>query len=417
MSGPAGTGSRVVLGFQTEYFPPDVNANADLYGTLVEHLAPLLDAVDIVTARPHYGSRIEGSGLRHFADSVRVIRSRPPSWRHRANLAARFVSELSFAARNTFAALRASRDWDVVVASSPPLFLGVGALVVARARRIPLVWWVQDLHPEIAAALGLVAPESRPVRILHRAHDLVLRHAQVSIAISEAQRRTLLDAYPCAPPERVVVLENPATHAEAVTRCDLSCGEPVIGSDEPMIVAYTGNMGMSQGLEHVLDVAAAVRARPVRFVLHGEGAAEADLRQAAARQRLDNVEFSHFASDDEYVELLRRAHALLLCLRPGIDRYSFPSKVWTYLAAARPIVAWAGSGGAVETTIARSGAGVFAPWGDVPAAVESLVQLRDDRRRQELATAAREFAAFHASPEAHAKRLADLVRTAAAASS
>jgi glycosyltransferase involved in cell wall biosynthesis len=402
------TAAPVVLGFQTEYFPPDVTANADLYGTLVAHLGDHLDRVDVVTARPHYGALRPRESHEQLPGNARVLRCRAPSWRLRANLLTRFVSELGFSARNALTALRASRDWDVVLASTPPMLLGVGALFVARVRRIPLVWWVQDLHPEIACALGLASEHSWKVRLLHRAHASVLRHSQLTIAISDAQRRTLLATYPELRPDRVVVLENPASHPEAAVARDAA-------PNGSLVVAYTGNLGLSQGLEHVLDVAEAMRDRPVRFVLHGTGAAEDDLKLAARNRNLDNVEFGPFTTDSEYVAMLRSAHVLLLCLRPDIDRYSFPSKLWTYFAAGRPILAWAGHDGAVEETIAASGAGVFAPWGDVPAAVRTLEALSNANYRAKLADAASEFSARHATPEVHAKQLADLIRTTAAA--
>jgi glycosyltransferase involved in cell wall biosynthesis len=404
------TATRVVLGFQTEYFPPDVNANADLYGTLVTHLGHHLDRVDVVTARPHYGAALPREDDEKLPSNVRVLRCRAPSWRLRTNLLTRFVSELAFSARNAFAALRVSRDWDVVLASTPPMLLGIGALAVAGVRRIPLVWWVQDLHPEIACALGLASENNWKIRLLHRVHASVLRHATLTLAISDAQRRTLLAAYPGLRPDRVVVLENPASHPEAAVARDAA-------PDRPLVVAYTGNLGLSQGLEHVLDVADAMRDRPVRFVLHGAGVAEDDLKVAARNRHLDNVEFGQLTTDAEYVAMLRRAHVLLLCLRPDIDRYSFPSKLWTYFAAGRPVLAWAGHDGAVEETITASGAGVFAPWGDVPAAVRALEALSDANYRAKLADAASEFSARHATPEAHAKQLGDLIRTTAAAPS
>jgi glycosyltransferase involved in cell wall biosynthesis len=288
------------------------------------------------------------------------------------------------------------------------LFLGLGALVVARTRRIPLVWWVQDLHPEIATALELTARQGAAFRVMHGLHDLVLRQAHTVIAISEPQRRTLLEAYPGVRPERVVVLENPATHTSAGQLKDPPSGET-------LNVTYTGNLGLSQGLGHVLDVAAVVRDLPVRFLIHGNGAAESTLKRAAAREGLDNVEFSGFVADDEFYALLRRSHVLLLVLRPGIDRYSFPSKLWTYFAVGRPVLAWAGPGGAIEETLRQSGAGVFAAWGDVPASRDALTELLDARRRHRLAAAARAFSQSHCTPETHAKQLADVLLAATGA--
>jgi colanic acid biosynthesis glycosyl transferase WcaI len=394
--------SRIVVGFQTQYFPPDRASNAILYASLVDHLGGLLGRVDVVTARPHYDEHTCQLPDPAVADTVRVVRCRAPHWRRHHSLPARFASELSFSARNAVAALRASRDWDVVLASTPPLVLGLGSAVVARARKIPLVWWVQDLHPEIATALDLASGGSPAFRLLHRAHDWILRGARTVVAVSAAQRQTLLESYPSLCPDRVIVLENPAAHDHAT-----ELGEPPCG--EQLLVSYTGNLGRSQGLEHVLDVAAAVRHLPVRFVLHGNGAAEPSLRSATSERKLDNVEFSRFLADEEYLQLLHRTHVLMLVLRPGIDRYSFPSKLWTYLAAGRPIVGLAGQGGAVEQTLQQSGAGVFAPWGDVPASVAAITELVDERRRSELAAAARTYYRLHPTPAAHARQLAEVL--------
>jgi colanic acid biosynthesis glycosyl transferase WcaI len=401
----AGTSApRVVVGFQTQYFPPDPASNAVLYGSLVNHLGTLVGRVDVVTARPHYGEPGAQRSDTDISRTARVVRCRPPHWRRRDSLPARFVSELSFSVRNTIAAFRSSGDWDVVLASTPPLVLGLGAFAVARVRKIPLVWWVQDLHPEIATALEVASAGGAAFRLLHSAHDRILREARIVIAISETQRETILDAYPAISPDRVVVLENPATHAVASELGNPPCGDE-------LTVAYTGNMGRSQGLEHVLDVAATIRDLPVRFVLHGNGAAEVSLKKAADRRRLHNVEFSCFTTDGEYLGLLRRSHVLLLVLRPGIDRYSFPSKLWTYLAAGRPIIGWTGSGGAVERTLRESGAGVFAPWGDVPASAAAIADVIDGQRRLELAAAARRFYRSHPTPMVHARQLARVLIT------
>jgi colanic acid biosynthesis glycosyl transferase WcaI len=266
------------------------------------------------------------------------------------------------------------------------------------------VWWVQDLHPEIAEALGLVSKRSLSFRALHALHAWVLAHAELVITISEAQRRALLEAYPRVVSQKVTVLENPSTH------------QGIPNAPEPsdrLTITYTGNLGFSQGLEHVLQVAERVRNLPVRFVLHGRGNAESKLRELVDTMSLDNVDFSGFVEDQEYLELLQRSDVLLLSLRPGIDRYSFPSKLWTYMAAARPILACIGRGGAVDETLSLSGAGVVSTWGDVEGGVAAIGQMLDAGQRREMGMAASRYYAAHVTPERHAALLATLLcRTA-----
>jgi glycosyltransferase involved in cell wall biosynthesis len=220
------------------------------------------------------------------------------------------------------------------------------------------------------------------------------------ITVSEAQRQALLDAYPDVPPARVVVLENPAAHRVPLR-------PPELGDD--LTITYTGNLGLSQGLDHVLHVADRVRGLPVRFLLHGRGAAETEVRALATRLGLDNVAFSGFVNDGEYMELLQRSDVLLLSLRPGVDRYSFPSKLWTYMTAGRPIWACVGRGGAVEETLTQSGSGIVTTWGNVEEAVDAVKDLFDVQRRSTMSAAAVRFQGSHLTPEDHANALADLI--------
>jgi glycosyltransferase involved in cell wall biosynthesis len=388
----------LILGFQTEYFPPDPSSNATLYGRLVEHISPRFARMDVVTAGPH--GDLDATSPPTFTADVRVRRCPPPSWSMRRSVPARFASELWFSVRNSWLAARSSSDWDVLLSSTPPLVLGGGATLVARVRRIPSIWWVQDLHPEIAVALGVASPQSISFRLLHSLHAWILRCASIVITVSEAQRQALLEAYPKVPPDRVVVLENPAAHQAA--------SNPPEGGNH-LTITYTGNLGLSQGLEHVVHVADRVRSLPVRFVIHGRGTAEPEVRALVDRLDLDNVSFSSFVDDREYLDLLRRSDVLLLSLRPGIDRYSFPSKLWTYMTAGRPILACVGRGGAVEETLAPSGAGIVTTWGDVEGAVTAVKELLDADRRSSMGAAAARFNAGHLTPEDHGAALAKLI--------
>ena len=148
------------------------------------------------------------------------------------------------------------------------------------------------------------------------------------------------------------------------------------GSDQ--IVLHAGNMGLKQGLEQVLDAAdIALTAEPViRFVLLGDGNQRASLKRAAAH--LSNVQFLSSQSDDNYAAALAAADVLLLSERSTVADMSLPSKLTSYCAAGRPIVAAVRNDGATYREIQRTGAGMTVPAGDPDALLRALASLRSD---------------------------------------
>ena len=81
------------------------------------------------------------------------------------NFRTRMAFYLSFMFNAILAGLLMAREhYDVVYASSPPLFVGGAALVISYLRRIPLVFEVRDLWPESAVQLGELS-HPRAVRL------------------------------------------------------------------------------------------------------------------------------------------------------------------------------------------------------------------------------------------------------------
>jgi glycosyltransferase involved in cell wall biosynthesis len=151
-----------------------------------------------------------------------------------------------------------------------------------------------------------------------------------------------------------------------------------LGWGTEQIVLHAGNMGLKQGLEQVLDAAeiAATSEPLIRFVLLGDGNQRASLQRAAAH--LPNVQFLPSQPDDDYAAALAAADVLLLSQRSTVADMSLPSKLTSYCAAGRPIVAAVRDDGATYREIVRTGAGMTVPAGDPEALLRALAELRSD---------------------------------------
>ena len=132
------------------------------------------------------------------------------------------------------------------------------------------------------------------------------------------------------------------------------------------VVMYAGNVGFSQSLDLVLEAAAALAHDPdLVFVINGGGAARADLERKANSAR--NVRFVDMQPKDRLPEVLAAADIHVVPLRRGLARSSVPSKMYSILAAGRPIVASVDTGTEVAAVVERANAGIAVPPDDPEA--------------------------------------------------
>jgi colanic acid biosynthesis glycosyl transferase WcaI len=169
------------------------------------------------------------------------------------------------------------------------------------------------------------------------------------------------------------------------------------------VVTYAGNVGLSQSLDLVLAAAAALRHEPdVVFVVNGGGAARPELERRA--RGLDNVRFVDMQPAPRLPEVLAAADVHVVPLKRGLARSSVPSKLYSVLAAGRPIVASVDAGTEVARTVERAGAGLAVLPEDAEAFTKAIVRLLDHPDEAEaMGRSGRAFVESWASPAAVAR--------------
>lgn len=369
-------------------YTPEPTGNAPYTTALARHLVAQGSDVTVVTAMPHYPqwSRYAGySGWRRIEDDqgAAVVRlwhliPKPPRGLRR------LVSELTYGAR---ASLTSWRDPDIVILVSPALFASAIAMVrLTLQRRASRVVWVQDLYSQGMKETGQGGGMGAAlVRMVER---WTLRRAHRVVAIHETMASRLVASLGVAP-ERVSVIPNWSHIVPTTLEPEEARGR--LGWPQRFTVLHAGNIGVKQGLQVAVEAAllADSLAVDLQFILMGDGSERDTLRDAAAG--LERITFVDPVQEHDFPIALEAADVLLVTEASGVAEMSVPSKLTSYFAASRPVVASVSQDGIVASVMAESGAGRVVPNGDARALLDAVLAVAASP-----ATAAENSTAAHA---------------------
>ena len=403
------------------HFDPDVAPTGVVMSRIAHELIARGNRLHVVTSLPWYQHHAIDAGW-----DGQLVRTARTDWGRisrvhpfptdKRNIPARALAFGGFTALATLVGAFGQVRPDAVLAMSPPLTLGLAGRIAATVRRAPLVFNIQDVFPDVAIELGLLSGDRviRGARALERVSyrisdavtvlsDDLAENVRAKITIGLEGERAQVQA------EKVRVIPNFVdTNAIRPAARENSYREQY-GLIGKKVVMYAGNVGFSQSLNLVLDAARSFEAsRPdVVFVINGGGSARPDLERDAAQ--LPNVRFVDMQPIERLPEVLAAGDIHVVPLRAGLAWSSVPSKLYSILAAGRPIVASVDPGTEVERTIERARAGIAVPPDDPRAFASALGELIDDSDRADsMGASGRLFVERWASPSAVAESYENL---------
>lgn len=335
----------------------------------------LTSQVHQFTAQAEDGYRGQFTTVETGPEGERVVRS----WTKegdRDSTAGRIAEYMSFAASASLASLRHVPEPDVVIATSPPLPVGLPGVAIKWFKCAPLVLEVRDLWPDFAVQIGMLQGAVTR-RLAYGLESFLYQRAEHVVGVTPAYLDVLEEKG--VPREKLSYVPNGADlddfqpgprHNEVRKRH--------VWSDD-FVVAYVGTHGDSHGLEQLLDAAEILqRTRPdVQVVLVGDGPAKPGLVADAKERDLENVEFVDRIPREEVPSYIQAADAGVAVLRdlPGF-KLVYPTKIFDYMSCARPIVL--GVAGAARELVEEAQAGISAPPEDAESLAEVITSLAED---------------------------------------
>ncbi len=387
-----------ILVLTINYWPEQTGIGA-VMTRRCEYLAARGHEVTVCTGMPYYPEwRVHGNYYgkvfqRESRNGVTILRS----WiwvPQRVTPVKRVFFEASFLASSLLRALRGPKP-DLLLVISPPLGLALSAKLLSRWFKVPYVFDVEDLQPDAAADLGMLP--ARVLPMLYRLEAMAYDNAALISTITEGMRNRIL-AKGIASDKTVVIPHPAATDLFSVgTAIDGAEFRRRYGLEGKFVIGHSGNMGVKQGLNVVLDTALRFREqREMVFLLTGDGVMKTHLQARAKSLRLENVRFLPLQEHAEFLRMLAATDLALIVQQAAVSDIAFPSKTVTLLSAARPIAAAVQASSEIGRVVRQAEAGIVTQPGDAEALTGSIQGLfHEASTRSRMGRCGRRYAMLH----------------------
>jgi glycosyltransferase involved in cell wall biosynthesis len=278
----------------------------------------------------------------------------------------------------------------VVIGTCPSLAGGALAAAAAKRHRVPYGLVFQDLMG-LAAQQSGVSGGARVAGAVRAAElRLAAGAARVGV-IAEGFRRYFEEAG--ISPDKIDRLRNWTRRTEpSETRSETR--RRFGWADDDFVAVHGGNMGQKQGLDNLLDAAELLPRDGIRVALVGDGNDRPRLEDLARERGLTNVDFIEMQGPGNWEETMQASDVLLVNQRASVMDMSLPSKLTSYFASGKPVLAAVSADSETAYEIESARAGLVVPPAEPAMLAEAIVTLRDDSARTaELAAGGREYAA------------------------
>lgn len=273
-------------------------------------------------------------------DGVQVIRCHVSESYNRSFLG-RLWAYFSFTFSSIWGGLRYTKGkYDVIVVTSPPLFVGITAYILSFLKRTPFVFEIRDLWPESAIDTGVLT-SGVLIKFAYWFEKFMYRKARLINVLTPAFRDKLI-TQKGVPAEKIIFIPNAADFSlseELLHHFDTQKFRQAHDLEGRFIVTYVGAHGVANHLVQVLDASELLQDTNVLFLLIGDGMLKKELKEDAQRRNLSNIRFIDSVPKKEVFKYILASEVGTSVLKK-VDTFKtiYSNKTFDYMSCQKPIL-------------------------------------------------------------------------------
>ena len=331
-----------------QYFLEQGDGGGSRFNEMTQVWANQGHEITVLSGMVHYNTgikrdRYKGKYIfkdKSFYHNVNVVRCHV-SESYNVNFIGRLWAYFSFVFSSIYAGLfRIKGQYDIILVTSPPLFVGITAYVLSKIKKTPFVFEIRDLWPESAIDTG-VLKNRLIIKFAYWFESFIYKRAKLINVLTPAFRDKLIKSKKVQK-ENIIFVPNAAdfTLAENIKQnFDATTFKKEIGLAGKFVITYVGAHGVANHLIQLVEVAKRLQDTNAIFQLIGSGMQKEHLINEVTKYKLNNVIFRDPVPKNEVFKYILSSDVGTSVLKKA-DTFKtiYSNKTFDYMSCQIPVL-------------------------------------------------------------------------------
>ena len=230
--------------------------------------------------------------------------------------------------------------FDVVIVTSPPLFVGVSGYLISKFKRAPFVFEIRDLWPESAIDTGVLTNKAI-IKFAYAIEKFIYKKAKLINVLTPAFYETL-NTKKNVSKEKLLMIPNAADFSlseKLLNEFDTNEFRKKLGIDDRFVITYVGAHGVANHLQQILEAGKKLEDTNVLFLLIGQGMQKEKLIKLANEMDVKNVKFIDPVPKIEVFKYILASDMGTSVLK-NVETFKtvYSNKTFDYMSCKKPIL-------------------------------------------------------------------------------
>lgn len=321
-------------------FNPDGVSTGYLYSDIATALRDAGHEVVVLTTTPHF-NRVEAQlkkqpikwmlwGLLKKSNYKGITVYHVPQKKFKST-ALRLVGFVYWHIVSFFTALFI-KNVDVILSPSPPLTIGLINLWLGKLKGSKVIYNVQEVYPDILGKKSGVV-----FHVLSKMERHIYNNSAAITTIDEIFYNTIVGRFKNSSKLHIIpnFVDTEMYHPVSDTS---HLDKSIFIENGHLKLLYAGNIGMAQEWETLIEIAKRTKGKPIDYYVIGEGVMHGYVADKMKEFNLDNVHLLSYQPRELMPEIIAFSDIQYIFMEPKIAAQGFPSKVYTIMAGAKPLL-------------------------------------------------------------------------------